>query len=190
MCRFSLLSLVFFVSSFALKAQRSKEELQAYMDKYQPRSSLDRDAHLINMEGDTILFSDFQGRWVLIDYWTVGCKPCLKELPALAEFSRSSDITELEVIAVSVDTDSGRWKRLSEKRLNGLPNYYAGTAASNDMVGLDLSLIEEGDKASLYTTLPRYSLIDPAGRIVVRLLDENLPPRILIAAQGRSSGDC
>lgn len=174
MRRFLLLFLVCsLVSSLPCRAQQPRAELQAYVDQYKAGNALDLDAYVINLQGDTILFSDFQGKWVLIDYWTVGCKPCLKELPALAEFSRSSGLDQLEVIAISVDTDAARWKRLSEKRLKGLPNYFAGRSTSNDMLGLNLSLLEEEkDKASLYTTLPRYSLIDPSGKIAVRHLTE------------------
>ena len=119
-----ILSFLFFILLLPIQAQRSKAELQAYVDTYKPGNVLDLDSYLISIEGDTILFSEFQGKWVLIDYWTVGCKPCLKELPFLVEFSQSSNLDQLEVIAVSVDTDLDRWRRLSEKRVKALPNFF------------------------------------------------------------------
>ena len=167
-----ILSFLFFILLLPIQAQRSKAELQAYVDTYKPGNVLDLDSYLISIEGDTILFSEFQGKWVLIDYWTVGCKPCLKELPFLVEFSQSSNLDQLEVIAVSVDTDLDRWRRLSEKRVKALPNFFAGRSAHNDILGLNLSLLEEEGKPSLFTTLPRYSLIDPTGKIAVRHLAE------------------
>jgi thiol-disulfide isomerase/thioredoxin len=40
------------------------------------------------LDGGSGRFSDFQGRWLLINYWAEWCQPCITELPELNEFQR------------------------------------------------------------------------------------------------------
>lgn len=166
-----ILGIVFVLSVLGAHAQGSKQELEGYLSKFQEGKSLDAASWMISFEGDTVPFADYRGKWVLIDYWSVGCRPCLKELPALSEFSENNDIPNLEVVAVSVEPDQSRWEKLSPKKVLRLPNLYAGKSIENDVFGLNLSLMQENETFNLITTLPRYSLIDPNGVIVKKELE-------------------
>lgn len=38
--------------------------------------------------GDSGRFSDFNGKWMIINYWATWCKPCIEEIPELNQFAR------------------------------------------------------------------------------------------------------
>lgn len=47
---------------------------------------------------------DFRGRWVLVNYWAVWCKPCVKEVPDL---NRLADSHREQLVILGVDADGG-----------------------------------------------------------------------------------
>lgn len=151
-------------------AQGKKVDSDTFVARFENGKSLDRDSYMITISGDTLLLSDFQDSWVLIDFWTVGCRPCIKEMPAMNDFAENHGIKNLKVIAVAVDPEMERWVRISPKRNLTFPSFHAGESTKNQVLGLNLSVREDGEKKSLYTTLPRYSLLGPGGEIVERHL--------------------
>jgi thiol-disulfide isomerase/thioredoxin len=52
------------------------------------------------LDGDKKNINEFEGQWLLINYWAAWCKPCLKEIPELNVFNSRSDI---EVLAFNYD---------------------------------------------------------------------------------------
>ncbi|MGB0679043.1 MAG: TlpA family protein disulfide reductase [Polyangiales bacterium] len=47
-----------------------------------------------------------RGKVVVLNFWSVTCKPCLEEMPSLIELARIvADDKDIEVVAVSVDKD-------------------------------------------------------------------------------------
>ncbi|MEQ9468923.1 MAG: TlpA disulfide reductase family protein [Ekhidna sp.] len=157
---FIIVSLLLVVGASAF-SQAGKERFEKYSDGKQ----LSSDSWMITLEGDTVFFSKYQGKWVLIDYWSVTCKPCIKELPALNQYAQENSIENLEIIGVSVDPTMERWVKLSPKRNLSFPSYFAGRSVDNDLFGLNLSLVQDGETFTLSTTLPRYTLVGPDGVI-------------------------
>lgn len=51
--------------------------------------------------GQTANLSDYQGKWLWVNYYADWCKPCIKELPALDQFAQASP--QRSVIAISFD---------------------------------------------------------------------------------------
>lgn len=53
-------------------------------------------------QGNSGNFSDFQDRWLIINYWATWCKPCIEEIPELNQLnSQHSD--KLAVLGVDYD---------------------------------------------------------------------------------------
>lgn len=46
------------------------------------------DFKVTNSQGETVSFSDFSGKPIVINFWATWCPPCKEELPAFDELSR------------------------------------------------------------------------------------------------------
>ncbi len=52
--------------------------------------------------GEHIRLEDYRGRWVLINYWALWCRPCRIEIPELNALQRAHE-NELVVLGVNFD---------------------------------------------------------------------------------------
>ncbi len=67
----------------------------------------------IDSNGNSGNFSDHRGRWMIINYWAVWCKPCIKEVPELNQFAKThSD----KAVLFGVDFDDSQGKKLQQHR--------------------------------------------------------------------------
>ena len=65
----------------------------------------------IDKDGRTVHLSDMKGKWILMDFWSRGCGPCIKAIPeigALGEEHRD----HLAVVSINVDKETV-WKEAS-----------------------------------------------------------------------------
>lgn len=53
-------------------------------------------------QGNAIYLSDYQGKWLIVNYWATWCKPCLVELPELSALHNQLP-DKLVVLGVSFD---------------------------------------------------------------------------------------
>lgn len=51
-----------------------------------------------------VRLSDYHGKWLLINYWAIWCKPCREEIPELNRLHQADDI---ELLAVNFDRQQG-----------------------------------------------------------------------------------
>ena len=63
--------------------------------------------------GKSVRISDFAGKWVLVDFWSSGCGPCLKAVPELGAISKEFP-ESLSVISISLDKESV-WREASKE---------------------------------------------------------------------------
>ena len=66
------------------------------------------DGDLYDLQGKVHHLSDFRGKYILLDFWSRGCGPCIQSQPELKEISRLHK-DSLEVVSLSVETEKG-WK--------------------------------------------------------------------------------
>ena len=70
------------------------------------------DTEFYDIDGNAHRFSEFMGKWCLVDFWNSGCGPCRRALPELRELKEKYPDT-LELISLSMDTDRV-WRKASE----------------------------------------------------------------------------
>jgi len=58
---------------------------------------------LLNLKGETVDSSAFQGKVVLLDFWATWCPPCREEIPHLNELYEKYKEDGLVIIGISLD---------------------------------------------------------------------------------------
>ncbi|MBQ4064256.1 MAG: AhpC/TSA family protein [Bacteroidaceae bacterium] len=110
-------------------------------------------------EGKEYKLSDFQGKYVFIDFWASWCAPCRREIPYLKEalaYSENSD--NLVVLSYSIDNKRPDWVNCIEKN----------QLIHNNWVHISTlkGWNSEGIKLFNVTGVPFTALIDPEGKVV------------------------
>jgi thiol-disulfide isomerase/thioredoxin len=76
----------------------------ALRPQYANNNRVAPDFELPTIDGSTKKLSDFRGKVVVLNFWTKSCRPCLEEMPALADFSRILDKEgDIQLLTVSTD---------------------------------------------------------------------------------------
>jgi len=115
---------------------------------------------LPNEKGETKSLKDFEGKYVLLDFWATWCRPCIQEIPhlkkALAHFKES----EFEIISICVDKNTdvqkaiwketikkheADWTQLYEESENTLRNYKIKGFPTLILIGPRGKIIERGN---------------------------------------------
>ncbi len=71
------------------------------------------DYKYIDRTGRECRLSEFLGKTVLLDFWSLGCGPCIKSIPVLRQLHEKAG-DRLEIVSISLDKDAA-WKRGHEE---------------------------------------------------------------------------
>jgi len=110
------------------------------------------DADFFDINGHTKHLSDYSGKYLLLDFWSSGCGPCLMAFPEMKEISETFS-EKLTIVSISLDTDA-RWKEaMTQHDMPWVnirdPKGYGGLAANYGVNGI-----------------PYYVIILPEGKVV------------------------
>ena len=61
------------------------------------------DWELTGQDGNTVKFSDFRGKVVILNFWATWCMPCRIEIPHLDELQKQYGDKGLAIVGVSLD---------------------------------------------------------------------------------------
>lgn len=149
----------------------SIDQNQSILDKLkrveEGKTLHDLNAWVINPNEKKINYQNFKGKWLLIDFWSTGCVPCIKEFPKLKEFSENFNKDNLHVITVSVDRKFSRYIKSAKKYKINMPHFFGGFTFDNDLFNLNIKASKTDEGKLVFRTLtPQYVLINPEGKIV------------------------
>ena len=142
----------------AISSSYLKDTLQKYysaMHRLKPGNPAPGFA-LKNENEETVSLSSFKGKVVYIDFWGIGCGPCINDIknyvPKLHEIYKNKEIV---FINICVDSKKVQWKEALKKyKLDGV-NLIAEGWSSHPVC-----------KAYNVISIPHYILIDKTGKIV------------------------
>ena len=99
--------------------------------------------------------SDYQGRWLVINYWAEWCKPCIKEIPELNALE--AKYPQVAVLGVNFDGVTGD---ALQKQM--------------DALGIAFPVLEQDPAGvlgvALPAVLPATFILDPDGQLVHNLV--------------------
>ena len=111
---------------------------------------------LLDLEGNQISLSDYNGKVVLLNFWATWCAPCRVEMPAMESLYQDLNKDGLEVLAISID-----------------PQGMVVTRPFQEAMGLTFTILHDSDfrvgAAYGARTLPMTYLIDRKGIIRQRI---------------------
>ncbi len=113
---------------------------------------------LMSAHGDDISLSDYEGKFVLLNFWATWCPPCVKEMPALNDMhNKLNGGNGLEVVGVHVGPALATVKQFLKDR----------------PVDFDI-LIDKNMSLSSWQVsgLPTTFLIDPSGKLIYKAIGE------------------
>lgn len=113
----------------------------------------------MTLDGEKHRWRDYQGQWVVVNYFAEWCAPCLRELPELNHFSAMTQGTDITLLGVSYD-------RLSEAELASLVDKYA--------IQFPLIVSEPAPQMPNQrpNSLPATYIIGPDGEVMRQLMGE------------------
>ena len=115
---------------------------------------------LTTLEGEAFTVADYQGKTVIVNFWATWCTPCVREMPALQQFSL--DHPDVVILAVTDPTD-GQSLELIEAFLD---EYQLDSL----LIGLDQNSLMKGTYQAMQ--LPTTFVIAPDGIVRFRQIGE------------------
>lgn len=114
------------------------------------------DAELFGIDGNPHRLTDYKGRYILLDFWSLGCGYCLSEMPDIRAVAEEYSGV-LNVVGVNIDTEE-QWRYATVK----IGALFSWTNLST--LG-DKAIIELYSGKKAYT-IPYHVLISPDGRVL------------------------
>lgn len=130
-------------------------EITAYLypPKVAKKGELMADTVFRNLAGEQRSLSGFKGKYILLDFWSIGCGPCLAAMPDL-KLASEKYRDSLAVVSLTMDTKKTVWQNASEK--HGIT--WENLSDGKGMAGIAARYGVSG--------IPHYVMISPAGVIL------------------------
>lgn len=112
------------------------------------------DGDLFDIDGGVHHLADFKGKYILLDFWSIGCGPCMQAIPEMKEVTEAYK-DSLVIVSLSLDTEE-IWKQESPK--HGMTWYNL-----NDLKGRSGIAAKYG-----VWGIPHYVLVSPQGTMAAQ----------------------
>jgi len=113
------------------------------------------DMPLTAVNGSKVNLNQYQGRWLVVNYWATWCPPCIVEMPELQSFHDEHVDKGAMVIGINVeDISKDRLTTFLDDYFITYPNFIAGPTQQSEL--------------GLIPGLPTTFLVSPEGEVVAR----------------------
>ena len=110
------------------------------------------DTELFDLEGNKHCLAELKGKYILIDFWSSGCTPCIMAIPEMEELATTYK-EKLNIVSICI-VNKVTWKIASEKHRMSWNNW-------NDLKGQS-GIYAQYDQGGI----PNYTLISPDGIVL------------------------
>lgn len=111
--------------------------------------------YLKDLNGDFHTMKDFRGKVVLLNFWFVGCKPCIEEIPHEKQLTASLANKGFVLLNICTNSAEEQWRSTVEKyQMPGMNLYAQGNWTKKLSASYQI------------TGYPRYILIGQDGKII------------------------
>ncbi len=146
------------IGAYSGKPRPTEEELSSFRKNAPGPGAVAPEIKAIRLDGESLSLSEFQGKYVLLDFWATWCGPCLGEIPNLqAVYQAFGHDPRFVLLSLSVDEKIDEPRKFQEKRkLPWLQAFLGGGVSSPMTDGFGIRAI------------PAFVLVGPDGKIVAR----------------------
>ena len=119
-------------------------------------------------------FSEFRGKYVLLDFWATWCKPCLADIPKLKELYAKHNASGFEIMGMDAET-------IGDEEGDSDPEFAKETAERAKQIvttrgvtwtnATSATAVPVAIKIFSVKALPAKILIDPEGKVVKQFKD-------------------
>jgi thiol-disulfide isomerase/thioredoxin len=89
------------------ETRRSCTSLCALRPEYAARNRLAPDFELPSIDGKKVRLSSLRGKVVILNFWTKTCRPCLEEMPSIADLAKALKAhPNVALITITTDEDA------------------------------------------------------------------------------------
>ena len=131
-----------------------KEEAETEIKVAPIQGYIAPDFELEDLTGQKIRLSSLRGKVIVLNFWSMGCRYCLMEMPDFDEFNRSKP-EDVEVLMVNLDKDTSRLSVYIEN------SGFSFTVLKDEMA--------ETARTYLIRGIPSTFIIDKDGIVAVRI---------------------
>lgn len=134
----------------ALDLARFEEMREADMLKLQLGTNRSSTVPFLHEDGQQMSLADYEGQWVVLNFWATWCAPCRKEMPHLSELQTEMGGDNFAVVTVASGPNQrpAMERFLAEINVDNLPLHTdASSAFTRDMgvVGLPVTIVMHPD---------------------------------------------
>lgn len=116
--KFILACIVAFPATAAVQAQDLENMVIQDVENALLEAEFEEEGDLIpapnftlkDLEGKDVTLTDFQGSWVVLDFWGAWCKWCIKGIPEMKEAYAKYHADGLEIIGIDCGDTPSVWK--------------------------------------------------------------------------------
>jgi thiol-disulfide isomerase/thioredoxin len=142
------------------ESRRACTPLCTMRPSYAARNRLAPGFELPNLKGQKVSLSDYSGKVVILNFWTKTCRPCLEELPSLADLAKVlREQDNMEIVTICTDESAKDARETLQSVLGGDPPFEV-------LMDPDSKVVADKFGTQLY---PETWFIDPKGVIRARI---------------------